>query len=203
MRAIFGAVIAVCAGPTSASGQTAAEILEQLNTQANEEQQYRDLLSHPDPNTSRGAMKIMASSGNPDLMRMALDAGLSSADPTSQRIALEGYFSSNPSLQITVDGSKLEDMRKLVQDMSGLGGTVDSAGKAFFTTKLGDYDAGQSCWVWHGTAECGIRLTDAGSSIRIYKKWAPMSLGEDRNLTGEHSFYYLGQPLAFVLPVAP
>lgn len=199
--ALLGVVVGL--GHGGAQAQTAAELLQTLDAQMGETGQLRDLLSHPDPERSRGAMKLMAESGNPDLMRMAIDAGLSSADPVAQRIALEGYLQSKPVLQVSVDGSSLEDTKNLKSDMGQVNGTVSSSQIGYFTVKVGDFDDKKSCWRWADGKACLIRLTDAGASILLFKKWAALRVGENRALRGEHSLHYTGVPLPISIPVAP
>ena len=196
-------LLALATSLASAHAQTAAELADQLEAEMGETAQLRDLLTHPDPARARGAMRLMLASGNPDLMRMALGAGLSSGDPVARRMALEGYFSSGPVLQMTFDGSGLEDTGGLGKDMNALSGTMSSAGTGYTATKLGEYDEAQSCWLWAGSRKCGVRLSDAGVSLALFDKWAPMALEDDATLRGEHSLYYSGVPVPVSVAVAP
>lgn len=203
MRTVIGLIAAFFLGTGIAQAQTAAELLAKIDEKAGENAQFRDLLSHPDPERSREAMRLMAESGNPDLMRMALNAGLASADPVAQRITLQGFFASGPTLQVTFDGSSLESTKNFTSDIGRIKGTVTGNGIGFFTGKLGKYDEQQSCWLWMSSNQCGVRLSDAGAALNLYGKWASVQINESRALTGEHSLYNTGVPVPFSIPVAP
>ncbi len=180
--------------------------LDELRAQidANVEQQngYLDLLSNPDPQRAREAMAVFLASGDPKLMRMALDFGLTSSDPVLQRYSLEGFFNSGPALQLTFDGSGLEDTRGLTADLQALGGSLSGDKMGYANLKLGPPDEKAGCWLWEGSKECGVRLTDAAAAIHFRSYWYPMVL-EDGVLHGMSNMYSTQRPVPFTIPVTP
>lgn len=197
---ILGLHLATAAGAQGLSPEEIGALVDEALGTQNE---YQELLTDPDPRRSRAAMQIMSASGDPELVRMALDFGLSSTDPVVRRMALEGFFNSAPALQLTFDGSGLEDTRAFVNDISRMGGSYDDAMTAYAVLKVGDFDPAASCWTWDGQNQCALRLTDAGSAIHFQGYWYPIVLTEDRTLRGISTMYYTKEPVPFEIPVSP
>lgn len=189
-------------GAAAAQSLTPEQIEEMVNQKLGGQNQYQALLSDPDGRRSRAAMAIMMASGDPDLVRMALDFGLTSTDRVVQRMALEGFFSAAPALHVTFDGSEVENLDGYKSDLRTLTGSVSDDLTGFALLKLGDWSPEEACWFWSDNRTCGVRLTDAGSSIFFQGYWYPMALA-DGVLRGVSNMYYAKEPIPFSIPVAP
>lgn len=186
-----------------AQTMTAAEIRAVVDQKLVSQDEYLGLLADRDPRRSRMAMQVMMGSGDVELVRLALDAGLVSNDPVVRRVALEAFFASLPVLQVNLDGSGIENRGWFNSNVASAGGTVNSAGKAMFVGKLGEYDPKQSCWLWANGTRCALALNDAGPVIQMFKGWSIITVNEDGMLVGETNMNNVDEPVPFSIPVRP
>lgn len=201
MRSLLVAAI-LFGSAAGAQSLTAEQIQDMVDQKLGGQNEYQALLSDPDGQRSRAAMGIMMASGDPELVRMALDFGLTSTDRVVRRMALEGFFSGAPALHVTFDGSGVENLEGYKGDLRQLQGSVADDLTGFALLKLGEWSPENACWFWSDNRTCGVRLTDAGSSIFFQGYWYPMAL-EDGVLRGVSTMHYTQEPVSFGIPVAP
>ena len=187
-------------GTAVAQSISIAELEKKINDAVEHQNGYLALLSDPDPRRAREAMNVFLASGDAELVRMALDFGLSSSNPALQRLALEGFFNDAPALQITFDGSALDSTSDFHNDLKNLNGSLSDSKIGYANLKLGPWSDEQDCWLWPDSDYCGVRLTDAASSIHFRGYWYPMHL-EDGILKGVSNMHYTKMPVPFSIPV--
>jgi len=201
-------VVTALAAALLGAGMVAAQtldpdaLLDQIDGQMSNEEKLLELLGDANPARARLAMEGMLASGDPAAARLALGFGLNSADPVLQRIALDGFFATGPSLHVSFDASALEKLANFESDIKQLDGSVDDARQGFAVLTVGAFSEAENCYHWADSQDCGIRLTDAGASIRFRGYWYEMTLHDDGTLRGISNMYYTKEPVPFVMPVA-
>jgi hypothetical protein len=165
--------------------------------------EYAALLNNPDPDRSLAAMQLMIGLDDPQVSRMALQYGLTSTSPAVRRAALKAYFDAGPVLDIFIDGSSL-DRDNLTSAINQRDGTVDSAGTAFLSYKVGSFDAANGCYDFHSNANyCLITLSETSVGIGLWGRWAPMTLNAEGTLTGMVQVDRLTPSVPISIPVKP
>lgn len=112
------ALLLLAAGTTAASAAPVAANqlnVQQIQADANQLAQARQLLSHADANVRSSALNKLLQSENTALREMAYAVGFGSADDVARAITLSHRFNEVQTLQITLnegDGGKAEQLRR-------------------------------------------------------------------------------------------
>lgn len=164
---------------------------------------YSELLNDPDPDRALAAMQIMIGIDDPQISRMALMNGLTSTTPAVRRAALKGYFDSQPNLEVFLDGTGF-DPAQFTQKVSNASGTVDGDGNGYLTYRVGAYDDGMGCYVYHAwTNQCLVKLSESTVTIMLWKRAAPFGLDETGTLKGDVLVGSLTPAAKTSIPVRP
>ncbi|UZD67071.1 arsenical pump-driving ATPase GET3 [Marinobacter sp. AN1] len=107
--------------PFSASGQSAEELLKQINERKERINQFRALLNDPDQTTRLAALDVMLKSEDPAMKEIAYGAGFSSADDAMRALALKGKFRDLQVIpfKLTLQQETTETEEKILQKWAG------------------------------------------------------------------------------------
>jgi len=158
----------VLAGSASTQSLTPEELQGLIDERLNTPNPYEALLTDPDPERSLAAMEIMLESGDPDLTSMALEFGLLSPNPAVRRIAVEGYFLTQPTLAVTLDGSQASSEDAFYRLVDRFDGTIDANGVAYMRFGVGPLSEDGSCFVEPNGSSCGIFINNSGTFLTVY-----------------------------------
>ncbi len=183
-----GFLLALISGAgASAQSLSVEEIRAKVDQSLRDLGSYQELLADPDPARSSAAMKVMLESGDAELQRIALDYGLYSPNPVVRRKALEGFFASEPRIEVFIEGGSINGTSswdRLNAAVRAYGGSLNASNTAYFTWKIGKYDAGGECFLDSEGKSCVVRITDSGVSIRPWDAWLLLTPNEEGSLIG-------------------
>lgn len=191
------------AGMAQAQSLSAADIALLIDERMEGVDAYAALLNDPDPDRALAAMQIMIGIDDGQISRMALQQGLTSTSPAVRRAALKGYFDTQPNLEFNVDGSGF-DLAGFTTRLSNVGGSVDADGNGFLTYRVGAFDEGMNCYVYHSWPDqCLVKLSETSATITLWRKAAPFKLDETGTLVGDILVDNLTPAAPTTIPVRP
>ncbi|MFX0547429.1 HEAT repeat domain-containing protein [Roseovarius sp. S1116L3] len=176
------------------------ELKAQVEQKVSSQDEFRTLLSDPDPARSIAAMELMMASGDPGLERMAREFGVFSSDPVVRRLAIEAWLKSSPVLNITYDGSGTESgyFKSFLQKSNG---SIDGDNQGFTSFPVNGFDEANDCYLFAGSTSCAMRITDVGPSVFLSGSWTPLNLGDDGYMRGQANIYRVDEPVPIEIPV--
>jgi hypothetical protein len=178
----------VLAGPASAQSLSVDDLRAQIDQKVGAQNEFQALLSDPDPARAMAAMEIMMGSGDAALMRMAVETGIFSSNPAVRATALKAFLGAKPSVTafLTLGDAYDTSQRNWVNgQVARLGGSVTPEDVAFFSLRVGEFDAEQDCYMNADPRQgCLFRVTDQVVSFRIFDVWNGLTLDEGGELVG-------------------
>lgn len=190
----LAAVAALLAGtPAAAQSLSIDELRAQVDQTVGQRNEFRDLLSDPDPARAIAAMEIMMGSGDAALRRMAVENGIFSSNPAVRATALKAFFTARPTVSafLTIGEEFDEKQRGWVYGQTArIGGSVSPEGVAYVSLRVGDYDAEEDCFLNQDARQgCLFRVNDQVVSFRIFDIWNALTLNDAGELSGSATPY--------------
>jgi hypothetical protein len=175
---------------TQAAAQSLSidDLRAQIDQKVGAQNEFQALLSDPDPARAMAAMEIMMASGDAALMRMAVETGVFSTNPAVRATALKAFLGAKPTVTafLTLGDAYDTSQRNWVNgQVARMGGSVTPENVAFFSLRVGDYDAEQDCYMNGDPRQgCLFRVNDQVVSLRIFDVWNGFALDEAGELVG-------------------
>jgi hypothetical protein len=208
---VRGILVSMLTGAMVLATQAAAQSLSiddlraQIDQKVGAQNEFQALLSDPDPARAMAAMEIMMASGDAALMRMAVETGIFSSNPAVRATALKAFLGAKPTVTafLTLGDAYDTSQRNWVNgQIARMNGSVTPEDVAFFSLRVGDYDAEQDCYMNGDPRQgCLFRVTDQVVSLRIFDVWNGLALDEAGELVGAVTPYANYPSAAARIPV--
>ena len=203
MSAVAVLTVAASCLSTAVTAQTLTpeEILRMVDERVDELGPYEALLNDPDPERSLAALQIMMGSGDATLRRLALEFGIQASDTTVRHAALSAFFATGPVLTVEFDGTAVTDSDYLSTIRSRLDATLGPDGVAYRPRKVGAFDEEQSCFIYHGSSNCYISVSNSGIALSSTNYSAFGQLELDGVVRGVASLDRVSDPVPFSIRI--
>lgn len=163
--------------PISAAGQSAEELLKEINERKERINQFRALLNDPDQTTRLAALDVMLKSEDPAMKEIGYGAGFSSADDAMRALALKGKFRELTVLPLTLnpDDDPTENEKKILQQWAGT-----------YRFQLTEFDDSTGRFTFKGGDSTGTGQV-SGTGIEFESRYCrgQFTLGDGASLVGE------------------
>jgi hypothetical protein len=187
------AAVTVTGADVAAQSLSIDDLKAQVDQTVSARGEFEELLSDPDPARAMAAMELMMGSGDPALMRMAVENGIFSSNPAVRATALKAFLAARPTVSafLTIGEEFDASQRNWVNGQAArIGGSVSPDNVAYFSLRVGDYDAEQDCYMNLDPRQgCLFRVNDQVVSFRIFDNWNALTLDESGELVGSATPY--------------